>query len=144
MKFKHDVADTSMRRKRLEEYVHDKLLNVSGTFICRHCTGTCRPSAEKKGLAFIAGEMPHMGQYFSLIDDSGMAHRVVVVGQERGRGEPIISLADRTLSIQRKRDRQYRNPHLSATANALMLSFGLRPDSRDGEHIDVDGKPVHV
>ena len=143
--FCHDSVDTASRRRELERYVREALLTDARAFICPHCASTCRPSVERSSdLALIAGEMPHMGEAFSLIDEQGRRTRIVVVGQERGRGEPIVTLAQRTRAIQLRRDPSLRRGHLRGTTHALLLMFGLRADGREGEFISVDGTRAHV
>ncbi|MDP9237216.1 MAG: hypothetical protein M3P30_07455 [Chloroflexota bacterium] len=95
-------------------------------------------------MAFIEGEMPHMGGYFSLTDDRGSPTRIVVVGQERGRGEPTVQLEERTAAVQLRRNPSLRNPHLRATTNALSLMLGVGTDGPGGESILVDGTVRHV
>jgi uracil-DNA glycosylase len=144
MKFTHDADDTARRRTALERYVREALLTAEGGFICKSCDAVCRRSAAAKDLAFIEGEMPHMGGYFSLVDDKGAPTRVVIVGQERGRGKPIVQMEERTAVVQSKRDPWERNPHLRGTTNALLLMMGLSPGGRDGESTLVDGTTRHV
>lgn len=144
MKFTHDADDTARRRAALKRYVRGALLTAEGRFICKSCDAVCRGSAAVKDLAFIEGEMPHMGEYFSLVDENDSPTRVVVVGQERGRGKSIVQMEERTAVVQSKRDPWERNPHLRGTTNALLVMMGLSPGGRDGESILVDGSARHV
>lgn len=157
MRYKHDAADSATRRASVEAYIARNLL-TDDTFICRHCAASCRPSAEAERRTFVAGEMPHIGDHYSLVDGDGKPIRIVVMAQERGvskasaesgakgrRGASSVSIADRTKSIQAQRIRGVRRPqsHINGTVFGLMLMLGLDVHGYR-ESIDVDGDAIHV
>lgn len=141
MTLSHDADDSSARRARLREYVESSLLR-GDQFLCSSYAADCRPSAERQGSAFVEAEMPHVGEFYSLRRANGGALRVVVLGQERGRGRPLVSMTQRTMEVQAKRDFSLRNPHLKGTVYALAVIFGADPSRT--EHVDVDGRLQHV
>jgi hypothetical protein len=154
MRFSHDRADTIRRRAALDEYVERELLTSSGAFICEHAA-TCELSAKAEGRQFIPGEMPCMGDYYSLVDENGRPRRIVVMGQERGvaksasaaavgaRGTPAVSVADRSRAIQSYRGSRRATTHINGTVYGLVTALGEDPYTGN-ETVSVDGHPVHV
>src|SRR5437879_3302099 len=84
--FYADIARTQERRELMKSYIEEQLLDTERVFCCAHYSTSCRPSALAQGLVFNEGEMPHVGKHYDLRDEEGQEYRVVVVGQERGRG----------------------------------------------------------
>jgi len=150
--YHHDQQDGAQRRLALETYIEANLVTASKQFVCSSCTAICIPSTA--GKEFIAGEMPHFGDYFSLRTDHGAPVRVVVMGQERGvprerdervgaRGASAVTVAERTKYVEGFRPRGVRKPnsHINGTVFGLAAVFG---NTGDEEYIIVDGQRVHV
>ena len=157
--FEHDSEDGRRRREGLEDYISSNLLTSKREFICRSCNSTCRPSAQRSGQILVEGEMPHVGQYYSLRDGSGRTVRVVVMGEERGvpksrklgpssghRGASSVSVAERTEVILANRNALHRkaNSHINGTVWGLVALFEAGPVAGRDETIIVGRHRVHV
>lgn len=141
MQFHHDSADQEQRLARLSGYISRNLLH-GDDFVCTSFRSPCEASALATGCAFIEAEMPHVGDWYSLRAPDGTPVRILVLGQERGRGQPRVSMAARTKDLQIKRDFSLRNPHRRGTVYALVVALG--GDVRLAEHATVDGERRHV
>lgn len=145
--FHADVERTSRRRAQLQSYIEEHLLDSASTFCCEHYTTSCRPSVGG-ALSFTEGEMPHVGLHYDLSDDDGREYRVVVVGQERGRGVARATMDDWWKRIMKCARREVApDPTLKGMTYALMELYGLSPNSWgsfERESIHADGMPVHV
>lgn len=146
--FHADQARTVKRRADLQSYIEQHLLDAGGVFCCSQYNASCLPSARASGLSFTEGEMPHVGRHYDLIDDDGRDYRVVVVGQERGRGVPRAAMEDWWKRIMHVARREVvPDPTIKGITLALMELYGLSRYSwgtYERETIEVDGSAVHV
>lgn len=111
---------------------------------------TCRGSHPG---AFFEGQLHHVGPHYDLAVD-GIPLRVVVVGQEYGKGPARVSVVTRTdMIVHSAKERRFRaehgragrKPHLRATTSLLRALFGRAPGADyEGEWLQLATGKVHV
>lgn len=131
VRIRSDPATTARRTERLEAYARRHLIAADGTFICRHHEA-CRASRPR---AFYEGQLSYVGKHYDLTMD-GRELRIVIVGQEYGTLDRLVSLKARRTMVERSAAKRFgkRNPDMAGTTSILRLLLGRRPGaSRGGE-----------
>lgn len=148
-RFASDAARTRQRVAALDAYMNDHVLTASG-FRCSSFT-SCKQSHLGE---FFEGQLHHVGSHYD-VSLNAQPFRIVVVGQEYGNGPALVTRDSRTndVSVLTGRQKRFRtegllpgrNPHMRGTTSVLRLLFGtgLGADYQ-GEHVLLDGEPVHV
>jgi hypothetical protein len=144
-----DQQRTAERLRALGEYARCNI-QTADRLVCRHFEA-CRRSHPG---AFYEGQLHHVGGHYDLsINDRPF--RVMVVGQETGRPDRLVSFEARSGLVREvgyqwrfKADGKHagRNPHMRGTTSLLRLLFGIALGTdHESEFITlVDGSRIHL
>lgn len=142
-----DRQKTEARSLALKKYLTTHVLGAH--FICPHFH-ECKSSHAEK---YYEGQLHHLGRFYDLLFDD-LPLRVVIVGQEYGKGPAHVGLERRYDMIMnsglKKRFEasggyEARNSHMKGTTNVLRLLFGIPLGTdHETEFLTIGNEHVHL
>ncbi len=152
MKISAEPAETARRYAALAAYYAQHVL-CETEFRCQSCV-QCAASYTTAHGRFVPGQLNAPGTHYDLAVD-GAPQRIVIVGQESGRGVAHTTMADRRAAIARTvaeqrfvatEQQRARTQHMKGITSALRLLFdkGLGTEYADEFITLASGEQLHL